>query len=252
MLNPAFKNHSVVFKTNKKQNRAIKKLKKEVKSLAKRDELKFLDVTVADQAISANIISPYQFDIAAMPAWSTNVANANANRNSSREGNKVIITRAHLRGTIRLDNVQGAVLDPTYDAKVRMIIVLNPDSGYPALDQVLENPNNIFSPLKCKPSEPYKKLYDRTFDLQSTTQVRGAATTGVNTTSVEPWRHNFNIKLGKKAFGKEGLKCTWQQGSTTIQPQQGAVTLFVISTVAVATSYKPSLDFYSRVRFLDP
>ncbi len=233
-----------------KQNKEIKKLKKEVKSLVKRDELKFKDATVAGQAISANIIAPYQFDLCAMPVWSTNVINANELRNSSREGNKVVVKRAHIKGTISLANDQGSVLDPTYDTKVRMIIVLNPDSGYPLLDQVLEDPNNIFSPLKCKPSEPYRKLYDRTFDLQRTEQTHTNAAY-YSSTSVEPWRHNFNIKLGKKAFGKEGLKCTWQQGSSTIHPQQGAVTMFVMSTVGLATSFKPSLDFYSRLRFSD-
>ena len=155
-----------------------------------------------------------------------------------------------MKGTIFLANDQGDTLDKTYECKVRMLIVLSPDSGYPLIAQVLEKPNSIFSPRKVKPENPYKVLYDRTFDLQSVTQVRGHATTGVNVTSTEKFRHNFDIKLGAKAFGKEGLKCTWQQGSTSIHPQQGAVTVFLYSTAADG-AWKPQIAAETRLRFLD-
>jgi len=235
---------------NAKQNKEIKTLKKKVSAIEKTITKKFKDSSIPDTLLSNPVLGEYQFDIAALSAWDSNALNANEIRTRQREGNSVVVKQVLVKGEIILPNDQGT-LTPLYNSKVRCLIVRSPDSGYPLIDQILEDPNDIFSHKKIKPENPYKVLYDRSFNLSNITQVRGAATTGVNTTSTEPFRIPLNIRLGKKALGKEGAKATWQQGTTSIHPQQGAITLFMYSDVSDTLQAKPVFTGRVRLRFLE-
>ena len=235
--------------TNAKQNKEINKLKKKVSAIEKTITKKFSDVAIPDTVISNTVLGEYQLDMASFPAWDSNALNANELRTRQREGNSVIIKQVLLKGEIILPTDQGT-LDPLYNCKVRCVIVRSPDSGYPLFNQVLEAPNDVFSHKKIKPENPYKVLYDRSFNLQNVIP-NGISGSTRNATATENFRFPINIRLGKKAFSKEGAKATWQQGSTSIHPQQGAITLFMYSDVSSATQAKPVFTGNLRVRFLE-
>lgn len=234
-----------------RQNKEIKKLQTQVKGLIEVHELKLKDYQFGDEQIPSFTIGDYKYNITDLSPWDTNATNSNANRLSAREGNEVNIKRVAIDAIITLPSNQIGNDDATYDALVRVMVVHTPDSVYADLAEVLQNPYDIFSALKHTPDNPYRLLFDKRMSLQSTTQIRGAAVTGVNAAAVEPFRRNLKITLSSKDLGKTGLNVQYGQGNGGQQPIMGGLQLICISTVAGATFVKPILTGTIRLRFLD-
>lgn len=237
-----------------KQNKAISQLKTQVKSLVKAQEIKSVDNLFAELIQNNSLAGgAKRIDLTHLAIWASDVVNANSTRLTAREGNSVVIKRFSLDGMITLpsDSDSAGSDDPTYDAIVRVIIVHSPASSTPDITEVLQDPNDVFSHYKLFPDNPYRMLYDKQFTLQSTTQVRGQATTGVTQTAVEPFRRRIKILLNSKQFGKTGIKVEYGQGNNGQAPVYGGLTMFLLSTVSGATFIKPSIEARARMRFAD-
>jgi len=223
---------------DKKQNREIKRLKTDVKLMKKIVERKHWDSTYPATSVSTTATKE---GLASLVPYNTL---DQARRQNSREGQSVCITRIALKGTVEMP-FTGVSLDVIN--RVRMLIVYTPESSTPNLVNIIEGPfgsYNINAFNKIQPPDPYRVLYDRTWNMTTAVAAAGSI-------PVEKFRHSFDIRLGKKALGKTGIKCDWTDAQANIQiaPDRGAVTLFVYSDSNVPTH--PVLSYNHRITFED-
>lgn len=222
---------------DKKQNREIKRLKTDVKLMKKIVERKHYDLTYPAAAVSTNATKE---GLTSFVPYNTL---DQARRQNHREGQACQITRIAIKGTVEM--AQSGVSVDAHN-RVRMLIVYTPESSTPNLVDIVEGPYasydiNAFN--KIQPPFPYRILYDRTFNMQN-----GIVAT---TYPTEKWRHAFDIRLGKNALGKTGLKCDWTDGQANIQiaPDRGAITLFFWSDSTLVSH--PLIQYNMRVTFQD-
>lgn len=224
-------------KVDAKQNQEIADLKKDVKSLMETNELKYLD-RYEDHNVSTGVsIIPLNNPT----LW----AGSNTTRHQQREGASFLTTSYRLRGLVYIDPNAAS---PDLNNRVRMMVVLTKDSTTPAsLGEVLQT-QGFETYHKIKPPHDYKVLYDRVFNLQGIipSDISGGTR---NATATEKFRIPFDIKLGKKHFGKVGCKAQWEENDGAIAPRQGALTLIMFSDSTVISH--PVVQGASRLRFMD-
>ena len=175
VLGPVRKRGKMKFRkkirTDAKQNKDIAVLKKKVKILSQATELKFYDrilektdLTTLVQGIALTDLAP----------WDSNSVTANADRNTRREGNSVLIKSFNYRGIISIP--VGATAPAS--ARVRLMVVHTPDSQTPAIFDVIttpsagNDPHIVDSYKRIKPPAPYRVLYDKVVLLQSKEDFR--------------------------------------------------------------------------------
>lgn len=227
-----------------KQNKQIKKLKEEVKSLMNTNEIKHLNTQFADVDINAFSLGSFERGLTDVNPWQSNATNANATKLTEREGDEILVKRIKIKAMLTLPQVGP---DETYDTIVRVLIVHWP-TGNAALQEVVQDTGTVFSLLQNYPTTPYKVLYDKSFNLQNVTQFR-VPTLGF-TTSTEPFRRNLNISLGAKQLGKGGIKCSWA-GAGTSAPAQGAINMYCYSDQSQATFTSPFISGRARLSYMD-
>ncbi len=233
-----------------KQNKEISKLKTQVQSMVKAQEIKSTEGSFSDAKVTSDVIGAYKFDFTDIQVWDTTSSSSNANRINSREGNTVVIKRLSIDAMITLPEDQVGFDDPTYDTMVRILIVHSPCSAYADINEVLHDPADIFSHYKLFPDNPYRILYDKRFNLQSIIPSSISGSTR-NATAVEPFRRNVKIVLNKKQLTKTGLKASYEQGNAGQSPVYGGLRMFAISTVSGATFVRPFLSGSLRMRYAD-
>lgn len=233
------KNHRSLVKKSidAKQNKAIKKLKTEVKKLAVTIEKKYWDKQISLSVSSA----PYIYPLNDLALFTGN----QQDRHKQREGQSIVLTSFRLRGLVEI--VQNAV-SPDLNNRIRLMIVFTKDSTTPvAITDILAS-NTIDSFKLIKPPHDYDVMYDRVFNLQNVEQNHYVG--GNYAAPTEKYRLPFDIRLGTKKFTKSGIKCTWELGDATgTAPRQGALTLIALSDSGVISH--PSMRAASRLRFMD-
>ena len=226
---------------DRKQNKAIKVLKTQVKALTKADEKKYKDEGIL-QSPSTTV---QKWPINTFTVWGGTDNNV---RHEQREGQSVVMTSLRMRGLVEI--LQNAA-SPDENNRVRIMVVYSPDSSTPAnLSDILSNPTEIDSHYRIKPPEPYKILYDKTYNLQfPAQQIPSAFNSSSTVTATERFRIPVRINLGKKAFGKSGTKSSWVVGAGNVAPSRGALTLMSFSDSSIVSH--PQLTLQSRLRYLD-
>lgn len=219
------------------QNRKIKALQTQVAKLSKSEDAKYVGKGFTWNPNNSGQITP----MTNPPLFTGD----QTQRYRQREGQSVVTTQFMMKGNVFIDQ---SALSADANNRVRMIIVLSKDSGViQGQEDILNNPGNLDSFYRIDPPNPYSILYDRTFQLQSTEQLASAT---VSSTSTEPWRIPFNIKLGKKAFGKTGCKATWlKDDGTTVQARTGGISIILYSDSTLPSH--PTVQGAYRWRFLD-
>jgi len=211
--------------------------------MSKAVEVKYYDRNLStSDDVGGIAINSLSIPLNNLSPWDTDAINSNANRNTSREGNSIVMRRFQFKGTINFfTNVS-----TENHCRVRLFIVHCPDSSQPSYSQVMQY-FSVDTLKKIKPDNPYRVIWDRSYNLSTAIQTRNNGTYQ-NSTAVEPFRKNINIDLKFKS----GLKTTWAQGASTNDPIQGSLTLMAISDQPnAANSQKPQLNGYSRLRFVD-
>ena len=225
-----------------KQNKEIRKLKIQVRKLAKGDEKKWYDI---DQPSTAIPLSGSVQPLLALDLWD----GTNTNRQNQREGNSLVITSQKIKGQVYIDQ---NFTSPDVNNKVRIMLVQMTDDNItqPALTDILEDPTGdraLYSFYKIKGQRRYKVHYDKLFNLQNVEQT-ASTTAGMSaTTSTEKFRKEFRINL---KCPKAGLKVSYSQGSVS---GNGPVVngLFLIAYSDSAVLSHPAMFYRSRMRFLD-
>lgn len=223
--------------TDAKQNAAIKKLKKEVKKLAKSEEKKWYDI---DKPSTAIPLSGSVQPLLALDLWD----GTNTNRQNQREGNSINMVSYKIKGQIYIDQ---DFTSPDANNKVRVMLVQMTDDNItaPALTDILEDPTGdraIYSFFKIKGQRRYKVHYDKLFNLQNTTQNATPYDTPISN-----YRKEFRISA---KIPKSGMKVSYSQGSVS---GNGPVVngLFLIAYSDSAVLSHPAMFYRSRMRFLD-
>jgi hypothetical protein len=222
---------------DQRQNKQIKKLKTQVARLSKGEEKKWYDTVRPSTAISTSgFIQP----LLDLDVW----AGANDLKQYQREGNSIVMTSYTIKGEVYID--QGFA-SPDANNKVRILLVQMTDDNQsaPLLGDIIESPGtapSLFSFYKIKGDRRYKVHYDKTFNLQNTTQNLTPYDT-----PTEPFRRKFTIRA---KVPKKGLKVSYAQGSIS---GNGPVTngLFVVAYSDSGTISHPAMVYKARMRFLD-
>jgi hypothetical protein len=231
-----------------KQNKEIKKLKQQVKTLVKTNEIKHLNTKFNDVEVNAYALGSFSRGLTDVEPWQSNASGANATKLTQREGDAILIKRIKIKAMLTLPQ-NGP--DATFDTIVRVLIVHWPQGGNESMNEVLYNTGTIFSLLQNYPTTPYKVLYDKSFNLQTQTQPADSGQpTGVIACPVEPFRRNLNISLGAKQFGKKGIRCFWA-GSTALDPAQGAITMYAYSDQSNVAGTSPYISGTARLSYMD-
>lgn len=228
-----------LFKSNTDviQNRKIKALQTQVAFLSKSEDEKYVG-----RGFTWNPNNTGQIIPMSNPALFTG---DQTQRYKQREGQSVVTTAFMMRGNVFIDQ---SALSADANNRVRMIIVLSKESGViQGQEDILDNPGNLDSYYRIDPPNPYQILYDHTFQLQSTEQLASAT---VSSTSTEKWRIPFNIRLGKKQFGKTGCKATWlKDDGTNVQARTGGISIILYSDSTLPSH--PTVQGMFRWRFSD-
>lgn len=228
---------------DRQQNKKIKTLNAKVKRLNKANEKKYLDAGISQ--LPTTTVQKFPLNGMAVFAGDNNL------RHEQRQGQSIVMTSLRIRGLVEIDEL---ALDPAPAAnnRVRILIVYSPDSSTPTnLSDILSKPTSIDSHYRIKPPEPYKILYDKTFNLQNVRQYfANASGAQAISSTTERYRIPIKINLGKKAFGKSGTKSSWVVGAGAVAPSRGALTLMSYSD-APANTAAPTVELESRLRFLD-
>lgn len=225
-----------------KQNKEIRKLKIQVRKLAKGDEKKWYDIDAPSTAIPlSGSIQP----LLALNLWD----GTNTNRQNQREGNSLNMLSYTIKGQVYIDQ---NFASPDVNNKVRIMLVQMTDDNIvaPALTDILEDPTGdraIYSFLKIKGQRRFKVHYDKLFNLQNVEQT-ASTTAGMSaTTSTELYRREFRVRA---KLPKAGQKVSYAQGSVS---GNGPVVngLFLIAYSDSGTLSHPAMFYRSRMRFID-
>lgn len=226
---------------DKKQDKEIQKLKKEVAKLNKSDEKKWFDIDKSSTAIAlSGSIQP----LLALNVW----AGSNEQRQHEREGNSITIDSYRINGQIYID--QGFA-SPDSNNKVRIMLVQMTDDNInaPALTDILEDPTGdraVYSFYKIKGTRRFQVHYDKLFNLQNVPQEPSGQTYNAPT-STENYRKEFRITA---KIPKKGMKVSYSQGSIS---GNGPVVngLFLVAYSDSSVVSHPAMIYRSRMRFLD-
>ncbi len=213
------------------QDRKINALQTQVTRLTRADEVKYLDQTYS-QSISAASTATILNSLVVF-------AGDQSSRHQQREGQKILMTSFAGKGIVSIP--PGALLTDD-DNRVRILIVFSPDSDSPLISSVLQD-STVDSFRKIKPANPYRILFDRTYNMQNSAHTVTATS---NVVSTERWRFPVQFKI---RFPKIGAKCTWLTSDLNVGPRQGSLTMFTLSDSAIAGH--PFLAIHTRLRFLD-
>ena len=214
------------------QDRKLVALQRQVTRLARADEIKYLDVTISQSISSASTATILNEMVV--------FAGDQSLRHEQREGQKIIMSSFAAQGIVNIP--QGGLVPNDDNNRVRILIVFSPDSNSPLITQVLQDAT-VDSFHKIKPANPYRVVFDRTYNLQSTNHTVTATTSA---TPTDHWRLPVKFKV---TFGTKGAKCTWLTSDLNIGPRQGSLTMFTLSDSAVPGH--PFLRMHTRLRFLD-
>jgi len=240
--------------TDQKQDKAIQKLTKKVKSLEKPIERKFFEATTTQAALVGG--TAQLFTLNAVPPVSYDGTTAtNLKSNSARMGQSISMTKLRIRGQVYLPQT----VDPTEQSvRVRMLVVRVKNSQ----SYTVTTPgwNNFIMPAKYGPtynndalvdgfknpypSRKYEILVDRTFYLQGVNQTVGVSPTPTlnqnSGTATEKHRIpiNINIKLNSEA--------SWAGSPSSSMPQKNGLVCYFMSNID-----GPLFLLNSRLNYLD-
>ena len=212
-------------RVDKKQDKEIAVLKKQVKALGKSVERKYVDKVYYQQSTGPLTTTDSIFPINAIAVFNGN----NALRHQQRQGQTINMRSYKLRGTINMDPMPvidsgGNTVNPPPNAQCRLMLVLFPENqegnattidSEAILQYRAAQPFNSYN--KIDGSVKYKVLYDKVFRLQNANQVGLAGgTTNRFGQCTEKWRVPFNINV---KFGKSGTVAEYMlnQGSGSFQ-----------------------------------
>lgn len=248
--------------TDRRQNKEIKKLKKDVKMLKAPIERKFLDVAM-EGAIASSSETIVLNNVGRVDQDGT-VPNQNASM-SRRVGKSIHMSRIRIKGFVSIVAPSLASGNPGYEdfiGRVRMLLVRwhqndasaisTPDDFLTAAayGQSYSGEDAFIDGFKKKyPEKNYEVLYDKVVNLQAPEQAtQGPAQTNLGgMTSVFPPRARVNIDL------KLNHDVNWAQVPETASPSQNSLALYLIggngAPVVGTQRYFKLLN--SRLDFID-
>lgn len=189
---------------DKKQNKDLRKLKKEVKELQKPIERKWLDTPV-EEPLSTSTVSVSLNNVAIVNQDGT-ITNNNLGMNQ-RVGKEIQMNLLRIKGQI---SILPDVTTTGNITRVRMVIVRFPTATgitnftmNAFIRSAKYSSGNVDSEiidgyLEPYPKVPYSIIYDKVFKLQAAYQAfsqAGTATTGATYTSTEKSRANVDLKF---------------------------------------------------------
>lgn len=227
---------------DRRQNREIKKLKKDIKSLTPADNNKFLDtnmyqsISSTTQTMILNNVQPINLD--------GSVSSASASL-SQRKGKRISIRSLHVKGVVYNPSV---TLSPDDHCTVRMVIVRFPDDGATTntgLDSCLTAQTGALDPYMFAfkdrmPKNPYEIVYDRVFNLQAAYQ------SAAQQYPTDKWRVNINKKI---YFRGKAQDTRWGEIESVSSPSENALAVMLISDSAAVSHPAVSLNF--RLHYQD-
>ncbi len=239
---------------DKSQSKAIRKNAEAIAELQAPVELKYLDRTFSQIALTASNPSISSRSYVNPPVWEpaagATATAGNALRISAREGNQIIAKSLTFDGYVELPGVGvGVDIDATLaECNIRVMLVQYPSSakeqlgaGPYDLSNILQNvtgapgdtPYATSSFLKIDPVLKYRVLVDRTFHLQNTSQA--TITNGFNRPTYKP---RANMKFHHK-FTKAQQEMCWEQGQVSLGPVKNDVRLWVFIDAQDASAGDP-------------
>ncbi len=247
-------------KVDKKQNKEIKVLQKQVKALGMTVERKWIDKIYYQNSTGPLTTTDSVFPINGIPVFN----GVNQNRHGERQGLTINMRSYKIRGTINLPPFVLASgspplsYPPPISAQVRLLLVMFPENqegNATAIDSrdILEyrtvQPFNSY--YKIDGSVKYQVLYDKVFRLQnSVAQVPGNPTLTSIAYPTEKNRVPFSINVKFGASGKVATYMT-NQGSNSI-PVKNRLVLFAFSDYQGPNLLQaPYIEAQSRFRFED-
>jgi len=248
--------------TDKRQNKEIKKLKKDVKMLMAPLERKFLDVAM-DGPVAGNSDVVILNNVGRVIQDGT-VPNQNASM-SQRVGKAIHMTRIRIKGFVSIVSPSlAAVPTPGYEdfiGRVRILLVRwhqydasaisTPDdfltaAAYPS---TYSGEDAFIDGFKKKyPENNYDVLYDRVVNLQSPEQATASPVGGTaNIVPVFAPRARVNIDLKLKH------DANWAQIEETASPSQNSIAMYLIggNGAPVTSTARFFKLLNSRLDFLD-
>ena len=227
--------------TDAKQNKDIKNLKKDMKTVLQSIETKWFDSVINNSISNTATMIP----LLAMPV----TTGANDVNSNARSGNSINLLSYSFNGLVSMTNSSNPLQPNDRSNRIRVIVIHSPDSTTPVPENILDPiAYDIDSHYKIKPEFTYSIVYNRVFNLSNYTQKYSSTTQDFPD---EAWRLPIKIRLGKKAFTKSGSKSDWVTlaALTASAPARGALTMMLISDSSVPTH--PFIKGRGRVRFDD-
>jgi len=234
---------------DRKQNKKIAKLSKQVKTLIKADEKKVYDDYLSSSGITS---SGHVQPMLNIPFWVTNVANSNNKRLYFREGDSINVTSMVIKGMVQIDSSSATLADLNNIVRIVVVRMTDDNPAAPTMSDIFDGtaPNgdyyNAF--FKVGGSRRYQKLYDKRMHLENPTQSC-TASAGYFACMSENWRKRFVINV---PLPKSGLKVDYSaQAITGANPVTNGIYLLAVSDSTAASVVHPKWRFDSRTRFLD-
>ncbi len=248
--------------TDKRQNKEIKKLKKDVKMLKAPIERKFLDVAMTG-AVAGNS-ETFVLNNVPRAIQDGTVPNQNASM-SARVGKSIHMSRIRIKGLIQIIGPTLSSGDPGYEdfiGRVRMCLVrwnqydssaLSTPADFltaAAYGASFSGEDAFIDGYKKKyPQRNYEVLYDKVVNLQSVTQAeaQGATAGEGSVTPVFPSRVRVNIDVKLKN------DVHFAQVPETASPSQSSLCLYIFggNGLPVPGTQRYFKLLNSRLDFLD-
>lgn len=236
---------------DRKQSKQISKLKREVKTLIKKTELKHND----DQAMGQSGITwlGHIEPLLEIPVWNAN----NSTRMTTREGLAINLKSLRVNATVEILADSSADSNPFNQMRVMCIRMTDDNKAPPVLTDIINtnligNKTTCYSYLAVNGKRRYQVLHDSTHFLSN--PIGQQAAQGWTWTRTEPNRKRlkFSIKLPKT-----GLKVEYAQtvgGQQVLSPITNAIYMLFVSDAEPAPGsdlYYPQASFISRLRYED-
>jgi len=235
--------------TDRKQNKKIAKLSKQVKTLIKADEKKLYDDYLASSSLAVSGHVQPMLDI---PFWVTNVANSNNKKLFAREGDTINVTSMVIKGMVQIDSSSATLADLSNIVRIVVVRMTDDNPAAPTMSDIFkiggavaDYTNSFYS---VGGTRRYQKLYDKKFLLENPTQSC-TSSAGYFACMSEPWRKRFVINV---PLPKSGLKVEYQANAITgANPVTNGIYMLACSDSGNASVVHPKWRFDSRTRFLD-
>ena len=157
--------------TDRKQDKKIAKLSKQVKTLIKADEKKVYDDYLAQSGITS---SGHVQPMLNIPFWVSNVANANNKKLFSREGDTINVTSMVIKGMVQIDSSSATLADLNNIVRIVVVRMTDDNPAAPTMSDILagagpsgDYQNGFF---QIGGTRRYQKLFDKRMQLQNPTQ----------------------------------------------------------------------------------